>query len=237
VWLHAFFVQGEEKPVRGRDGTGIPEAGAAVQEEQEGSANDGMKGEVPVALKLTESEVEGPGPGEFIYHVHNSSQNPLNNEQATLAGAHLPSSLHIGSSGTQSGRSKTVTSTRSLVSGSKTSELQGQQPQPESVSVPSSSMDQFYASEQQPAHLQRHIAAHTTETASVTLPNLTESAADASMDAKMTFLHYQLDQIGPEQDMLDGLQLLGNGPLQRLQGGGILRNNALGSSESKLPAT
>jgi hypothetical protein len=164
--------------------------------------------------------VEHPAPCKVAHHVHDGSQNALDDQQVTFTVV-------------------TETFTSSLVIGSKTSESQGQQPPPEISSMHSSSRprDRVSGAEQQPVHLQPQIAGHTTETASATMPKLKQPSADASMDTKMTFLHYQLDQIGTEKDILDGLQLLGNGPLQRLQGGGILLQHASRPSDTKMPVS
>ena len=45
---------------------------------------------------------------------------------------------------------------------------------------------------------------------------------DADIDTRMEYLHYQLDCIGTDQEVLRGLKLLGAGRLERLQGGVLL---------------
>jgi hypothetical protein len=47
-------------------------------------------------------------------------------------------------------------------------------------------------------------------------------AADAPAEERMEFLQQQLDSIGMERAILNGLQLLGSGVKERLQGG-VLR--------------
>ena len=47
-------------------------------------------------------------------------------------------------------------------------------------------------------------------------------ASDAPAQVHMDFLHQQLDSIGVERPILDGLLLLGSGTHQRLQGGVLL---------------
>ena len=44
-------------------------------------------------------------------------------------------------------------------------------------------------------------------------------AADAEADEKMDFIHEQLDSLGQETPVLNGLVLLGNGENDRIQGG------------------
>jgi hypothetical protein len=205
VWLHALSVQDMKDPVKSHDGTGLPEEGFSVHGEQQHSANAGVKDDaLAVKDEAPLTGPKGPAPCKMSHRVHVGSQDALDHQHVPFAGV-------------------SVTSISSLVIGSKTSESLGPQPLPEIVSMPSSSRDRFSVSEQQPVHLQPHIAGHDTETASVTMPMLKEPAADATMDTKMTFLHYQLDQIGTKKDILDGLQLLG----QRYQGGASFCNRCL----------
>lgn len=60
------------------------------------------------------------------------------------------------------------------------------------------------------------VVSHATPLSSSVMPQPDE---DAPIDEKMDFLHQQLDSIGLERPVLNGLVLLGNGDNERLQGG------------------
>lgn len=59
----------------------------------------------------------------------------------------------------------------------------------------------------------------TRDTMSYTVSAMLPPPPGADSESVMTFVHYQLDCIGCEREVLGGLQLLGNGSLERLQGG------------------
>jgi hypothetical protein len=54
-------------------------------------------------------------------------------------------------------------------------------------------------------------------------PLLLPPSSDASVDARIDFLHQQLDSFGVDKPILNGLLLLGNGGNARLQGGAPAR--------------
>jgi hypothetical protein len=54
-------------------------------------------------------------------------------------------------------------------------------------------------------------------------PLLLPPSSNASVDARLDFLHQQLDSFGVDKPILNGLLLLGNGGNARLQGGAPAR--------------
>ena len=52
-------------------------------------------------------------------------------------------------------------------------------------------------------------------------PDIKPPGKDASKNEKMDFLHHQLDSLGTQTPILDGLVLLGSGGYERLQGGAL----------------
>jgi hypothetical protein len=57
---------------------------------------------------------------------------------------------------------------------------------------------------------------------SYTTPVMSPPDKSADTDTLFTWVHYQLDCIGRDRDILDGLLLLGDGFHERLQGGLML---------------